>query len=189
MHGAICTSINNLKALCVMLQYTPSPIGLPGPTPFTVVAESTTSLLVTWSPPKPTSIHPLLLRYEIITTHTLTNITFTSGPLLPSSTPWVVEGLNVSSTYLVRVSSWGPLGRGAYGQELTASTYGSGEYTRSVCFSCCLGLSATAPMWHETCCPFSQCLTLSQEFVVRSKNIPNEKHFTVHNPRCLFIML
>ena len=100
---------------------------LPGPTPFSVVADSTTSLYVTWSPPQPPSVHPLLLhplllRYKILTTHTLTNATFTSGTLLPSSSPWVVEGLNSSSEYRVRVSSWSPLGQGADGQEQTAYT-------------------------------------------------------------------
>ena len=85
-----------------------------------VDTDNITSLYVTWSPPQPTSLHPLFLRYEILTTHTLTNITFTSGTLLPSSTPCVVEGLNTSSKYLVRVSSLPPLGTGRGG----------------VCFSC-----------------------------------------------------
>ena len=107
----------------------PSPTDVPGPTPFSVIADSTTSLYVAWSSPQPPSIHPLLLRYEILTTHTLTDLTFSSGTLPPSSSPWVVEGLNASSEYRVRVKSWSPLGLGAHGPEQTAYTYGPGEST------------------------------------------------------------
>jgi hypothetical protein len=116
-------SLISTTAICVH--------NVPGPTPFSVIADSTTSLYVTWSPPQPPSIHPLLLRYEILTTHTLTNLTFSSGTLLPSSSPWVVKGLNASSEYRVRVKSWSPLGQGADGQKQTAYTYGPGESSPS----------------------------------------------------------
>ena len=124
----LTASLKIVITLCVERRIS-SPTGVPGPTPFSVVADSTTSLYVTWSPPQPPSLHPLLLRYQILTTHTLTNVTFSSGTLLPSSSPWVVKGLNASTQYRVRVKSWSPLGRGADGEEQTAYTYGPGEYT------------------------------------------------------------
>ena len=107
--------------------HTHFPTGLPGPTPFTVLSDTISSLYVMWGTPEPPSCHPLLLRYEIITTHTLTNHTVSSGTLLPHHSPWVVEGLNVSSQYEVKVISWSPLGTGAEEPAQTAFTFGPGE--------------------------------------------------------------
>lgn len=101
--------------------------GLPGPTPFTVLSDTISSLYVTWSAPESPSSHPLLLRYQIITTHTPTNHTVSSGTLLPHQSPWVIRGLNVSSEYEVEVISWSPLGSGVEGQGQTAFTFGLGE--------------------------------------------------------------
>ena len=130
-HQNFQTSSFGLDIECTLWikTHSPSPTDVPGPTPFSVIADSTTSLYVAWSSPQPPSIHPLLLRYEILTTHTLTDLTFSSGTLPPSSSPWVVEGLNASSEYCVRVKSWSPLGQGADGPEQTAYTYGPGEST------------------------------------------------------------
>ena len=72
---------------------------------------------VTWSIPQSHSFHPFLLRYEILTTNTLTS----SGTFLP----FMVEGLNESSEYHVRVKSWSPVGQGVDGQEQTVYTYGA----------------------------------------------------------------
>ena len=112
---------------------------LPGPTPFTVQADTTSSLYVTWSTPPSPSSHPLLLRYEIITTHTVTNHAISTGTLPPHQMWWVMEGLNVSSEYRVNVVSWSPLGKGDEGQAQSAFTFGLGKTGRLISSSnvCC----------------------------------------------------
>lgn len=95
--------------------------------------DTTTSLLVTWSLPNPPSTDPLLLRYTVITTHTITEHTISSGTLLPHQSPWVVEGLNVSSEYRVRMISWSPLGSGSDNEEQSVYTFGPGTHN-ILCF-------------------------------------------------------
>ena len=114
--------------MCAIM-YLPSSTGTAviGPTPFSVQPDTTSSLYVTWSAPESPSVHPFLLRYAVITTHTLTHHSISSGTLLPHQSPWVVEGLNANSEYEVKVISWSPHGRGEEELGKTAFTFGPGE--------------------------------------------------------------
>ena len=109
-----------------MDMHTHTHTALPGPTPFFVQSDTTSSVYVTWDTPHPPNTHPLLLQYEVGTTHTPTNLTITSGTLPTHLHSYIVTDLNETIDYEVTVVAISPLGSGREGVPQRVFTFGKG---------------------------------------------------------------
>jgi hypothetical protein len=88
-----------------------------------VIAESSSSLSVTWEPPERNKTNGIIVNYTVCISHEESNHCFKEQTTKEKML--VIASLNVSTKYYVRVLASTKIGRGPYGESKGKFTNGS----------------------------------------------------------------
>ena len=111
-------------------------VGIPDTVPFRAEPDTNSSIYVEWNQTA-TSIHPLLLRYELTVSGPILSSSREAGPVTTGNTTQrvllsdvrnaVVRDLQANAQYQVLVTASSPTGRQREGREMLVSTFPNGE--------------------------------------------------------------